>query len=290
MAVKRYNGTSWDVVAGKGDQGTSSSITTWVKTASGGETSLTGSSDSSTTLAYTPGQEQFFINGVLQVRGSDYTATNGTSITGITALVAGDIATVTSVNAFSVTGAVPLSTVTANGDLIVGTSSGAVGRLGIGSTGNVLTVSGGVPAWSAPAGGGKVLQVVYGSTTTGVANSTSTYADTNLTATITPTSASSKVLVLVNQNGIEKSAANTLNRVSLKLFRGATEIGESTFVYLPTSVLMLGTTGSFSILDTPATTSATTYKTQFNNLANAATVEVQSRSNLSTIILMEIGA
>jgi hypothetical protein len=153
MAVKRYNGTSWDTVAGLGAQGaaaTSSSITTWVKTASGGETSLTGSSDSSTTLAYTPGQEQFFINGVLQVRGSDYTATNGTSITGLTALVAGDIATVTTVNAFSVTGAVPLSTVTANGDLIVGTSSGAVGRLGVGSTGQVLTVSGGVPAWATP--------------------------------------------------------------------------------------------------------------------------------------------
>jgi hypothetical protein len=154
MAVKRYNGTSWDTVAGLGAQGaaaTSSSITTWVKTASGGETSLTGSSDSSTTLAYTPGQEQFFINGVLQVRGSDYTATNGTSITGIAALTAGDIATVTTVNAFSVTGAVPLSTVTANGDLIVGTSSGAVGRLGIGSTDQVLKVSGGVPTWATPA-------------------------------------------------------------------------------------------------------------------------------------------
>jgi hypothetical protein len=157
MAVKRYNGTSWDTVAGLGAQGaaaTSSSITTWVKTAAGGETSLSGSSDSSTTLAYTPGQEQFFINGVLQVRGSDYTATNGTSITGITALIAGDVATVTTVNAFSVTGAVPLSTVTANGDLIVGTSSGAVGRLGVGSTGQLLTVSGGVPTWAAaPAAG-----------------------------------------------------------------------------------------------------------------------------------------
>jgi hypothetical protein len=154
MAVKRYNGTSWDTVAGLGAQGaaaTSSSITTWVKTAAGGETSLSGNSDSSTTLAYTPGQEQFFINGVLQVRGSDYTATNGTSITGISALIAGDIATVTTVNAFSVTGAVPLSTVTANGDLIVGTSSGAVGRLGVGSTGQVLSVSGGSPAWATPA-------------------------------------------------------------------------------------------------------------------------------------------
>ena len=160
MAVKRYNGTSWDTVAGLGAQGAaaqSSSITTWVKTAAGGETSLTGSSDSSTTLAYTPGQEQLFINGVLQVRDSDYTATNGTSITGISALIAGDVATVTTVNAFSVTGAVPLSTVTANGDLIVGTSSGAVGRLGVGSTGQLLTVAGGVPTWAAPVSGGMTL-------------------------------------------------------------------------------------------------------------------------------------
>jgi Tfp pilus assembly protein PilV len=177
MAVKRYNGTSWDTVAGLGAQGaaaTSSSITTWVKTASGGETSLTGSSDSSTTLAYTPGQEQFFINGVLQVRGSDYTATNGTSITGITALVAGDIATVTSVNAFSVTGAVPLSTVTANGDLIVGTSSGAVGRLGVGSTGQVLSVSGGAPAWATPSSSDFVL-IKAATTFTNVANTGTTF-------------------------------------------------------------------------------------------------------------------
>lgn len=192
MAVKRYNGTSWDTVAGKGEQGTSSSITTWVKTASGGETSLTGSSDSSTTLAYTPGQEQLFINGVLQVRGSDYTATNGTSITGLTALVAGDIATVTTVNAFSVTGAVPLSTVTANGDLIVGTSSGAVGRLGIGSTSQVLTVSGGVPAWATPSSGGMtvIASGSLSSTSTLINSIPSTYNDLileiqNYTTTVT---------------------------------------------------------------------------------------------------------
>jgi hypothetical protein len=176
MAVKRYNGTSWDTVAGLGAQGaaaTSSSITTWVKTASGGETSLTGNSDSSTTLAYTPGQEQLFINGVLQVRGSDYTATNGTSITGLAALTAGDIATVTTVNAFSVTGAVPLSTVTANGDLIVGTSSGAVGRLGIGSSSQVLTVSGGVPTWATPTPG--ALTKITSATFTTVADTGTTF-------------------------------------------------------------------------------------------------------------------
>lgn len=295
MAVKRYNGTSWDTVAGLGAQGaaaTSSSITTWVKTASGGETSLTGSSDSSTTLAYTPGQEQLFINGVLQVRGSDYTATNGTSITGITALVAGDIATVTTVNAFSVTGAVPLSTVTANGDLIVGTSSGAVGRLGIGSTDQVLKVSGGVPVWATPVSG-KVLQVVSTQTSTQAINTTNTYADTNLTATITPTSASSKILVLVSHNGCTKSAGNTANRIGLRLLRGATTIitiGDY-FLYTGTALEIIGESISFSHLDSPATTSATTYKTQFMNPANVSSVTLQFvGQHNSTITLIEIGA
>jgi hypothetical protein len=52
---------------------------------------LSGTDDNGTTLAYVPGYEQVYINGVLQFRGSDYVATNGTSITGLTALVAGDV-------------------------------------------------------------------------------------------------------------------------------------------------------------------------------------------------------
>jgi hypothetical protein len=290
MAVKRYNGTSWDTVAGKGEQGTSSSITTWVKTASGGETSLTGSSDSSTTLAYTPGQEQLFINGVLQVRGSDYTASNGTSITGLTALVAGDIATVTTVNAFSVTGAVPLSTVTANGDLIVGTSSGAVGRLGIGSTSQVLTVSGGVPTWATPSSG-KVVQIIYGSTATGVGSAITTFADTGLTATITPTSASNNILVMFNQNGCHKYNANT--RLQIRLMRGATNILNSESFAGNNDGTGGNAFGSSSAvyLDSPATTSATTYKTQFANQAGAGTVYVNDQTSpgsTSTMILMEV--
>jgi len=151
MAVKRYDGSAWQVVAGKGDQGTSSSIATWVKTASGGETSLSGNDDNSQALSYTVGQELVFINGTLLKRDSDYTATNGTSITGLTALAANDVATVWTVNAFSVTNAISSGLVTTTGDIIYASGANTPARLGIGSTGNVLTVSGGVPAWSAPA-------------------------------------------------------------------------------------------------------------------------------------------
>ena len=69
----------------------SSQFLRWRKTMTGGETSLSGNDDSSLPLAYTPGYEQLYINGVLQVRGQDYTATTGTTVTGLTALVANDV-------------------------------------------------------------------------------------------------------------------------------------------------------------------------------------------------------
>ena len=74
----------------------------WTKTMSGGETSLSGTDDNSLALEYTPGYESVFINGVLQVRGLDYLATTGTTITGLTALTASDVVMVESIVAYSV--------------------------------------------------------------------------------------------------------------------------------------------------------------------------------------------
>ena len=73
----------------------------WKKTAVGGETTLSGADDAGLSLKYTVGYEELYINGVLQVRGSDYVATTGTTITGLTALVAGDIVTIMSQVAYA---------------------------------------------------------------------------------------------------------------------------------------------------------------------------------------------
>ena len=80
-----------------------------------------------------------YVNGVLLERGVDYTASTGTTITGLTALVAGDIATVASPSSFSVANAIPISTVTAKGNLIVGTGSSTVSNLAVGTNNYVLT-------------------------------------------------------------------------------------------------------------------------------------------------------
>ena len=188
--------------------------------------------------------------------------------------------------------AVPKSTVTTAGDIIYATGSGAVTRLGIGSTGQVLKVAAGVPSWGSDASG-KVLQVVSANYATSTSNSTNTFADTGLTATITPSSATSKVLVIVSQNGCVKSAGNSQNRIALRLMRGATNIlsvGDY-FGYDGIATEVIGESISCNYLDSPATTSATTYKTQFMNPQNVASVSVQfTSSHNSTITLLEIGA
>jgi hypothetical protein len=78
---------------------------------SGGETSLSGYDNASQALSYTPGQEQVYLNGILLVRGDDYTATNGTSITGLAALSASDFIQVNCYNNFSVA-SVPTTSLT----------------------------------------------------------------------------------------------------------------------------------------------------------------------------------
>ena len=164
-------------------------------------------------------------------------------------------------------------------------------RLGIGSTGQVLTVSGGVPSWATPSVPvSKVVQIVAATTSTDTASSSITFADTTLTATITPTSASNKVLVFVNQNGLQKTSADSQNAIDINLVRGSTNIASfaQSVGYTNSSLQLWPATASISYLDSPATTSATTYKTQFRNPNNSAQISVQKSGTVSSIVLMEV--
>jgi hypothetical protein len=150
----------------------------------------------------------------------------------------------------------------------------------------VLTNCTGVAKAALPAG--SVLQVVsaiYSSQTT---NSTNTYTDTGLTATITPTSATSTILVLFSQNAVGKQTNAT--GVGVRLLRGATVIlyPGTIVAYTSTTADNRGQSVGCCYLDSPATTSATTYKTQFNSFNNNAIAIVQDASASSTITLMEI--
>ena len=215
---------------------------------------------------------------------------NSGDITGVTAGTGisggGTSGTVTITNAMA-------TEITAAGDIIVGTGSGTFDNLPIGTTGQVLTADTTVSPykvkWAAAAAGGKVLQVVQGTYSTETANGTNVYADTGLTANITPSSSSSKVLVLVSQGGCGKSAGNSNNQLLLNLVRSGTQIYENYNFYTGSAVVDRNEV-SIMYLDSPATTSSRTYKTQFRNGANAADVYVQLAGSNSSIILLEIGA
>jgi hypothetical protein len=177
--------------------------------------------------------------------------------------------------------------------VLVGSTSGSVTLQEPAVAGTtVLTlpaVSGTVLTDTSPKAG-NVLQVVNATYSTETANATNTYADTGLTASITPSSSSSKILVLVNQNGIDKSDANSTSGVFIRLLRGSTELIQMVAYCNFTNTAIRLITGSVSTcyLDSPSTTSLTTYKTQFYNIANASTVRVNSNSAVSTITLLEI--
>jgi hypothetical protein len=109
--------------------------------AAGGETSVSGTDALSQTLAYLPGKEQVYLNGILLVRTTDYTATDGTSITGLAALVVSDILEIITFTAFSLATAIENTIIDAKGDLIVGTAADTVGRLAVGTDTYILSAN-----------------------------------------------------------------------------------------------------------------------------------------------------
>jgi hypothetical protein len=186
---------------------------------------------------------------------------------------------------------------TTKGDLVPATGSAAFARLGVGTNNQVLTADSTAATgmkWATPAGGGgKVLQVVSTTYSTQASSTSATYADSGLTLSITPTLNTSKVLVLVSQQiGLLNTSSSELV-MNMNIVRGSTQLLENQ------ALIRAAVSGSEVAnnqiwapvyLDSPATTSSTTYKCQFKNTNAVGTMYVQKGSLMSTITLMEIGA
>jgi hypothetical protein len=190
---------------------------------------------------------------------------------------------------------------TTTGDTIYSSSGSTPARLGIGTANQVLTVNAGAtaPEWKTlAAGGGKVLQVVQGTYSTATTIATNTYTDTGLSLSITPTSATSKILVMINQQFTYSRSAND-GGVAIQILRGATSVfasgSDNTWENQQGSVASyrVGIVGALMYLDSPATTSATTYKTQGRSQRTSLSAQVvfqEASDKTSVITLMEIGA
>ena len=146
------------------------------------------------------------------------------------------------------------------------------------STGTLATTAD-IPA------SGKILQVVNATQNTEVATTSSSLVDTGLTATITPSATSSKIAVWYTMPIL----VQTTDIIQVALIRGSTNILNNVramYAQNPSSQQVI----SNCFLDSPSTTSATTYKVQFSSGGTASSVfaAMWNNENPSSIMLMEV--
>ena len=138
---------------------------------------------------------------------------------------------------------------------------------------------------------GSVLQVVQGTSTTQATTTSGNWDSTGLTASITPIATTSKILILVS-GGMEGGASGSGDqRMGFKIYRGASSIEASTggkVLYLTPNLYI---PINYIALDSPSTTSSTTYTLYFKLLSGNTTLSFcRDSAETTNIILMEIAA
>jgi hypothetical protein len=199
----------------------------------------------------------------------------------------------------SIQGGIQPTIVDAKGDLIAAVAADTPARIAVGANDTVLTADSTTATglkWAAVAAStGAIKQVVFAEYSTATATNTTTLTDIGLTATITPSSASSRIMVLAQASWqVTTSSATTAVGAKAALLRGATNIvnkptTSAGYFELTsnTATKVLGGVLTLLDYDDPATTSATTYKVQGASY-DSTDMTWQTNSSKSTLILIEV--
>lgn len=222
--------TAWTALSYAGG-GSTSAFINYQYTATAGQTTFSGTDANGLTLSYTAGFEQVYLNGVLLVRGTDYTATNGTSVVLASGAVVSDILNVISYTSFTVADAIAKTTLTAKGALISATSASTPAALTVGTNGQVLTADSTAStglAWATPAGGGAFTTIASGS-----------LSGNSLNLTSIPSTYKSIRLQMLN---IKTSGSAALQMT----FNGEALTGQTTYVETGVKTNQAGTASAYS--------------------------------------------
>lgn len=171
----------------------------------------------------------------------------------------------------------------ATGDILYASADNTPVRLGIGSTSQVLTVAGGVPSW-ATASAGKILQVVNGTYSTLFSTTSTSYVDSGPTLTITPTSNTSTIYIVHNGNYTRGTSGGAVN---IRIVRNGTAVKTYNSQFYGTSAGFWRGSIAITHMDSPATTSALTYKIQISN-DQTETITAQYNNEQSIITAFEV--
>jgi hypothetical protein len=127
-----WTGSAWGSIS------STAAIYRYRYVATAGQTTVSGTDANGLTLSYIAGKEQVYLNGVLLVRDTDYTASNGTSLTSLAALAVNDVVEIITFTAFDLATAIDKALFDAKGDILVGTAADTVGKLTVGTNGYFL--------------------------------------------------------------------------------------------------------------------------------------------------------
>ena len=140
---------------------------------------------------------------------------------------------------------------------------------------------------------GSVIQTVQGSITTPFGSTSTTYVAIGLSASITPTSSTSKIMVFVNVGSLylgdnNQSVFTTIYRGAINLGTGSSSALAQAYPYTSTGANNIDVPVAIGYLDSPATTSSTTYTVYMKATGGTNGFSAQNNGIQSTITLMEI--
>jgi hypothetical protein len=214
------------------------------------------------------------LNGILQAPTDSYTI-SGSTIIFSSALTTSDV-----IDFIIVLGDV-LSLATVSDSTI------GLAKLTATGTPSSSTFLRGDNSWaSAGATAGQVIQVVSATYSTAETTSSSSFVTSNLTVSITPSSSSNKILVLAN--GVAASANNTTH-MGLTLYRNSTNLSNDTYMnHFYSNAGSVRGQFAFNYLDSPATTSSTSYTIYYRSDVAGHTQTIHVNDSMSVITVLEI--
>ena len=180
-----------------------------------------------------------------------------------------------------------------DGELITYDTSGDPTTVPTGSSGEVLTSNGAgtTPTFQAAAGGGKVLQVVQNTSTTSstIVGGAGWTDVSGSTLTITPSSTSSKILITFNTGAYTNDAS--VQECGLRINSSEDgNVSQMTRYFYDKTTLHSAAPVFYTYLDSPASTSAITYKLQALSSTSYWFINQVGGTHSLRIIAMEIGA
>jgi len=211
-----WTGSAWGSIS------STAAIYRYRYTATAGQTSVSGTDANGLTLSYIAGKEQVYLNGVLLVRDTDYTASNGTSITSLAALAVNDVVEIITFTAFDLATAIDKALFDAKGDILVATAADTPGKLTVGSNGQYLQADSSTATgltWSTVSG---YSAPTLGSTSIASGATVSNVAGLTINSTTIPTS---KTLIATDStvsDGTTATAARGLGYMGLPQSAAAT--------------------------------------------------------------------